>query len=123
MMLVGCPNEEKIEAGYRDITAGELKEMLDSSSDILMIDVREPYEYNAGHIAGSILRPLGKIESWSKELDKDKPIVLICRSGNRSAQAARCLVDQGFTNVMNLKGGVKAWPYGLVENVDIPGAA
>ncbi|MBB1075322.1 rhodanese-like domain-containing protein [Rhodoferax sp. 4810] len=77
----------------------------------LMIDVREPSEYVAGHAPGTQLIPLGQLERRLSELAayKDKPVVLICRSGNRSGQAQEILAKAGFTKALNIEGGMSAW--------------
>ena len=78
-----------------------------------MIDVREPFEYENGHIPGSKLIPLGELSSELHKLNQDSSILLICRSGNRSSQAANLLVEKGFKQVYNLAGGIINWPYDI----------
>ena len=77
----------------------------------LVLDVREQGEYNAGHVLNSILMPLGKLKERVGELEKhkDQPVVVVCRSGNRSGKACVMLGKQGFTQAYNLAGGVMAW--------------
>ena len=77
----------------------------------LLLDVREPAEYSAGHAPNAKLIPLGQINSRLNELDayKDKPIVVMCRSGRRSAQAVSMLQNAGYTHVSNVKGGILEW--------------
>lgn len=115
ILLSGCGNKEtdSSEQGlaYQDIRAEELKGMIDAKEDIILLDVREQYEFDQGHIAGSILIPTGQITSRINELDKNKTIVVICASGARSAQVAGYLVEQGFAKVKNLVGGIMSWPY------------
>ncbi|MCB8746007.1 rhodanese-like domain-containing protein [Rhodoferax sp. U2-2l] len=81
------------------------------SQGALMIDVREPSEYAAGHAPGTQLIPLGQLESRLQELaaHKDKPVVLICRSGSRSGQAQELMAKAGFTQALNVEGGMNAW--------------
>jgi len=81
------------------------------SQGALLIDVREPSEYAQAHAPGSTLIPLGQLERRLAELSahKDKPIALICRSGNRSGQAQEILAKAGFTQAVNVKGGMNAW--------------
>ncbi len=76
-----------------------------------LIDVREPDEYAQGHAPGSTLIPLGQLEQRLHELSasKDKPIALICRSGNRSGMAQKILEKAGFTKTVNVAGGMNAW--------------
>jgi rhodanese-related sulfurtransferase len=73
--------------------------------------VREEDEYKAGHVLNSTLIPLGKLKQRIGELEKfrDRPVVVVCRSGNRSATACATLGKQGFTQAYNLAGGVNAW--------------
>lgn len=75
----------------------------------LVIDVREPHEWNAGHIPGARLVPLAELPRRLTEFDPNQEIVLVCRSGNRSAQATLMLQRAGFTRVANLAGGMIAW--------------
>ena len=77
----------------------------------IVLDVREQNEYDAGHILNSKLIPLGKLLERVGELEKyrDRPIVAVCRSGQRSASACALLGKQGFAQVYNLEGGVMAW--------------
>ncbi len=81
------------------------------SQGALMIDVREPSEYAAGHAPGTQLIPLGQLERRLQELAayKDKPVVLICRSGSRSGQAQELMAKAGFTQALNVEGGMNAW--------------
>jgi rhodanese-related sulfurtransferase len=77
----------------------------------LMLDVREQSEYAAGHVLNSKLIPVGKLKERIGELEKyrERPIVVICRSGQRSASACAFLGKQGFTQAYNLDGGIIAW--------------
>ena len=80
--------------------------------EALVLDVREPGEYGAGHILGAKNVPLSRIDSGGAELagkKKDRPVILYCESGNRSAKAAAALKAQGYTRVVNLAGGIGAW--------------
>ncbi|MGZ8256975.1 MAG: rhodanese-like domain-containing protein [Gallionella sp.] len=76
-----------------------------------VLDVREPAEFDAGHLLNAKLIPLGKLNARISELDKyrDKPMVVVCRSGNRSGTATALLTKAGFTQVYNMAGGVMAW--------------
>lgn len=79
--------------------------------EALVLDVREQGEYDAGHILNSKLVPLGKLRGRVGELEKyrERPIVVVCRSGQRSAAACALLGKEGFTQAFNLSGGVMAW--------------
>ena len=94
----------------KHINAAELAEMIEKNDDIVLLDVRTPgeYEYD-GHIAGSRLLPLSMLSGRLNELPKDKTIVCICRSGNRSHTACEHLAVNGFTDIYNLAGGMIGW--------------
>lgn len=79
------------------------------AGDALLVDVRELSEWHAGHVAGATHIPLGTIASRAATLPKDREILLICRTGNRSAMAQERLAQAGVTNVTNVEGGVTAW--------------
>ncbi len=75
----------------------------------LLLDVREPWEFEICHIEGSQLIPMNSIPEKMGELDKARPIVCICHHGMRSWEVASFLEAQGFTQIINLTGGVDAW--------------
>lgn len=85
----------------------ELLSRLDSNS--LLIDVREPSEYQQGHIPQAVNIPLGTIETVAKNLDKNKIYYVICRSGSRSEMAAKTLMKLGFENVYSVIPGMIKW--------------
>ena len=97
-----------------EITATELKKMVDQRTPLVLIDVREPHEYQICRIPGSKLMPLGDVLKRMHELNSAEEIVVHCRSGVRSARAVEWLMKAGFRRVHNLKGGVLAW----AEQVD-----
>jgi rhodanese-related sulfurtransferase len=77
--------------------------------DLVLLDVREPWEYATARIEGSSLMPMGEIPSRLQELDPDAHIVAICHAGVRSMNAAVWLRNQGLENVQSLRGGIEAW--------------
>lgn len=77
--------------------------------DVFMLDVREPSEYEAGHIPGITLIPVGQVADRLSEIPKDKEVIISCHSGARSARIFDYLVQQGYTNVHNMEGGIVAW--------------
>jgi rhodanese-related sulfurtransferase len=81
------------------------------ASQVQLVDVREPDEYSGplGHIDGARLIPLGELSKRSGEIDRDRPVVAVCRSGARSAQAVVLLQKAGFSKVANLAGGMLRW--------------
>lgn len=94
--------------GYT-ISVQELKQRLDSDKKPFLLDVREPYEYSLAKLEGSVLIPLGTLPQSMDKLDRNAEIVAYCHHGMRSADAVGFLLQQGFTNVKNLVGGIDAW--------------
>lgn len=96
-------------ATIKEITVQELKEWQDEGKDFQLIDVREQNEYDQAHMDGKLI-PLGTVGQHADEIAKDKPVVVHCRSGKRSAAAiAQLQADHGFDNLYNLQGGILAW--------------
>ena len=82
---------------------------LTSNPAVFVLDVREPSEYAEGHIPGVTLIPLGTLGERLDEIPTDRPVIVTCRSGNRSGQAVEFLRQQGYDNVHNMAGGILAW--------------
>ena len=97
------------EAAIPTMSAPELKRKMDACEPFELIDVREPFEYEIARIDGAKLIPLGEIAERVNELQRERPIVVHCHSGQRSAQAVRLLQQRGFANLYNLEGGIDAW--------------
>ena len=74
-----------------------------------LVDVREPFEYADGHVETAVLMPLAQVVELARDLPRDEPVYVICRSGNRSLQASEALVRAGFQDVRNVDGGMLAW--------------
>jgi adenylyltransferase/sulfurtransferase len=91
------------------ITATELKTKIDRKEKFVLVDVREPFEYDISRIPGSKLIPLGELPARLSELDSADDIVLHCKVGGRSAKALRILQEAGFRKLNNLQGGITAW--------------
>ncbi len=94
----------------KEINVNDLKAKMDAGEDFFLLDVREPHEYQISNIDGELI-PLGEIPDRYSEIEdqRDKEVIVMCRSGGRSAQAAKFLESKGFSNVYNLQGGVNAW--------------
>jgi len=115
IILSGCSNSiEPSESNYKKISAEETKTMMDQdeNQNIIIVDVRTLEEYNEGHIERAILIPNETILNEPPEQlpDLDAEILIYCRSGNRSQQAAEKLIELGYTNVYDF-GGIIDWPY------------
>lgn len=94
----------------RHITASELKSYLEKSQHApILVDVREPWEYQICHLANSKLIPMSQIMRAMNELDPQQEHVLICHHGVRSQRVGAFLDQAGFSNVVNLQGGINAW--------------
>ena len=92
----------------KEISVQELKEKIDKGEDFQLIDVREEFEYEVSNLGG-VLIPLGGILIEADKVAKDKPVIVQCRSGKRSAAAIMQLEALGYTNLYNLQGGILAW--------------
>ena len=121
ILVVACGHDtDKTNKGehamYEQITAEDAKKIMDSGEDHVILDVREQDEYDAGHIPGAILLPYTEIENKAKDLlpDKDKQILVYCRSGRRSKIAAEALARLDYTNIKEF-GGIIDWPYEVVK--------
>lgn len=101
---------QRTKTAVAEITPAELQKRLANQEGLLLLDVRSSGEYaHDGHIAGSRLLPLDNLAARSSELPLDRPIVCICRSGGRSRMACETLAKQGFSQMINLRGGMMAW--------------
>ncbi|MGB0909124.1 MAG: rhodanese-like domain-containing protein [Nitrospirales bacterium] len=99
------------------ITVRELKDRLDKGDKLFILDVREPHEYSMAKIEGSVLIPLGTLPNSLDKLNPDDEIVALCHKGMRSADAMGFLLQQGFSNVKNIVGGIDAWSVEVDQSV------
>lgn len=96
--------------GIEQVEETELAALLNEKGDeTIVVDVREPEEYEAGHIPGLPLLPMSSIPAVVAEMDKEKSYIFVCRSGSRSQNVALYLKDQGFRDVKNYAGGMLEW--------------
>jgi sulfur-carrier protein adenylyltransferase/sulfurtransferase len=100
--------EQAVKNGIPQLTVKELKQRIDAGEDVFVLDVREPYEYQIANI-GAKLIPQNDVPKRLSEIDRDREIVVQCRSGQRSQRIAEYLAQQGYGNVKNLAGGILAW--------------
>ncbi len=91
------------------VDAETLMQQLTTAEKPFVLDVRQPQEYAKKHINGATLIPLGELPHRLSEVPKDTPVIVYCRSGNRSARAVAYLMDQGYINIHNLTGGMIVW--------------
>jgi adenylyltransferase/sulfurtransferase len=99
------------------ITVQELKQRLDKGDKLVLVDVREPWEYATAKIEGAILIPLATVPQSLDKLDRNAEIVCHCHHGMRSADATAFLHQQGFASVKNLVGGIDAWSIHVDQKV------
>ena len=112
LMLAGCGAKNNAAASYQQISQKEAKDMMDSQN-VIVLDVREQHEYDSGHIPGAVLLPVGSITKDTAAAvipNLDSTVLVYCRSGRRSKQAAEILVTLGYTNIKEF-GGIIDWPY------------
>ncbi|MGN8225380.1 rhodanese-like domain-containing protein [Gracilimonas sp. BCB1] len=104
----------------KEVTVQELKEKRESSEDFFLLDVREDVEYLVSNLDGEHI-PLGQLENRMKEIEdkKNEEVIVMCRSGGRSSKAVSYLENNGFENVANLKGGMKAWASEIDPSVPV----
>lgn len=109
--IMGCEQQE--EAVIQTLTPAQVQTMLEQQSAIL-IDVRSEAEYEQQHIPNALNIPLDQLSRITDMIAFDEAVILYCRSGSRSAQAATQLRSMGYTNIYDL-GGIQDWPYELVK--------
>ena len=95
---------------FETMTAEGVHQRLQSEAEKpLVVDVREPDEFEAGHIREALLAPLGDVEKQLAGVPKEREIILVCRSGRRSGIAAKALAERGYSKLWNMEGGMLAW--------------
>ena len=100
--------ETTLKNGIPQMTVQELKQRRDAGEELFVLDVREPYEYQIANIGGTLI-PQNEVPQRLAEIDRNREIVVQCRSGGRSQRIAEFLAQQGYPNVKNLAGGILAW--------------
>ena len=102
------PQDKNMKNGIPQLSVKEYKSRIDRGDDLFLLDVREPYEYKIAQIGGTLI-PQNDVPNRLAEIPRDKEIVVQCRSGARSQRIAELLKQSGYTNVVNLAGGILAW--------------
>jgi rhodanese-related sulfurtransferase len=100
-----------------NISVYELKQRLDAGEDILLLDIREPFESQICVLPNSVLMPMGEIPLHVADLDPQRETVVYCHAGVRSVRVVAWLQRQGFANIRNLLGGIDAWSCHIDPNV------
>ena len=120
LVSLGCKTQENkagaLQAGYHKITAEEAKQKIAANSQAVVLDVRTAEEYRDKHIPKAVLLPLAEVKEKAATVlpDKNAEILVYCRSGHRSRQAALLLAEMGYTSVHDF-GGIQDWPYEVVQ--------
>lgn len=100
-----------------DIAVEELKMRMDNSDSFLLLDIREPFEYEICRLPGAKLIPMGEIQNHLDELNNQQEVIVYCHAGVRSARVVAWLRQKGFVNAKNLAGGIDAWSCQIDPNV------
>ena len=111
-LIIGVPQaaaDRQADAEVPTISVTELKRRLDVDGRLLLVDVRETYERDIAQVPGAKGIPLGELPARMSELDSAQEIALLCKNGQRSAQAVRSLQEAGFSKLFNVSGGIDAW--------------
>lgn len=116
LVMSGCQATSEGQLGYEMISAEDAKAIMDTESDFVLLDVRTEEEYAAGHIEGAVLLPDYEIRARAEEVlpNKEQTILVYCRSGRRSKNAAAELAEMGYRRVKEF-GGILDWPYEIVK--------
>ena len=94
---------------YADVTVAEAKALIEGKPDLVILDVRNPSEFDDGHIEGAINIPVDYLAGRLDELSEDDELLVYCRTGNRSARAVGILEDAGFTKIFHMDAGITGW--------------
>ena len=102
----------------KTISVDELKELIDTNANYQLIDVRENHEYESANIGGELI-PMQTVPEHLEKIDKDKQVVVMCRSGKRSANVIQFLEQKGYDNLYNLDGGILDWKAEIDNSLDV----
>lgn len=105
----------QVQTAFTDLDAAQAKKIIDTDKDLQIIDVREQFEFSAGHLPNAKLISVSQLESRIGEIDKTKPVLLYCASGARSSGAAQFLARSGYDKIYNLRYGIMRWNYEIVK--------
>lgn len=102
----------------KTVSVDELKELIDAKANFQLIDVREIHEYEMANIGGELI-PMQTVPEHLDKITKDKKLVVMCRSGKRSANVVNFLEQQGYDNAFNLEGGILDWKAEIDNSLDV----
>lgn len=112
VVLVGfacSKNDGGSDSPFRSVAPAEAVKLMESRSDLLIVDVRSPQELREGYIEGSVFVPFWEIAQGKADLPKDRPLLLVCAVGGRSYAIGQALARSGWNEIYNLSGGISAW--------------
>jgi len=109
LMLLASVAGAAVAAGFRNVQSVEARKFMEKSGNVFLLDVRTPDEYRQARLKGAVLIPVGEIERRIVEVPKNRPILVYCAGGYRSAIAASLLERHGFRQVSEIAGGIAAW--------------
>lgn len=111
LVIYSCRSSVKSSENYRSVDVAAAKAIITAEPDVVLLDVRTPEEVAAGKIDGALTIDVLDDTFGSKiaKLDKEKPYLVYCKSGGRSVKASKIMLEQGFTDVINMEGGYTAW--------------
>lgn len=116
----GFPEEVKREGeSPLEISVKDTKARMDNGDDFVLIDVREPHEYEIAKIEGAVLIPLSDFEEGIKAIDKSADIIMHCKMGGRSAQAQDWMLEHGYEKVLNMTGGITSWSHEIDSTIPV----
>lgn len=104
---------------YKKISPEQLKDKLELRQQMMLLDVREPEEFEICHITGSILVPLSEFVDHVDDFDKNTEYIVICKDGDRSVEAIQILSKNGFLNLSNLEGGIYLWAKTIEKTMEL----
>lgn len=111
-LFLAAPSVSAAEVPFASVPLDVAAPLTRQAEPPLILDVREPEEFAAGHVPGALNVPLRQVRAWAADQPKDRPILVICQSGRRSLRASAELAELGFTQVTNVQGGFRAWREG-----------
>ncbi len=104
---------------YKQISPEQLNDKIKAKDNLMLLDVREPEEFEICHINGSILVPLSEFTDHVNDFDKNTEYIVVCKDGDRSEEAIQILYKNGFLNLSNLEGGIYMWAKKIEKTMEL----